>query len=167
MRDGGTYNGRVLHPNFVSNKTKEDRINRIKYTMKEDLNPPQKLNGPLGLAMSKTEAYHALNDEEQVATVEAGMELLRTNCPEEFYKYGDAVERRLTKRFGGFSKKDYDLSQFRGISEGRSPTLDLSKPVVLYGKTGKAKTDFAMAQGKCPLLVDEIDKLKEITRVRP
>jgi hypothetical protein len=34
---------------------------------------------------------------------------------------------------------------------------------VLWGKSGKAKTDFAMAQGKYPLLVDEIDKLKEIS----
>ena len=61
----GTYQSRTLHPNFVANKTKEDRINRIKYTMKEDPSPLQKLNGPLGLAMSKTEMYHALNDEEQ------------------------------------------------------------------------------------------------------
>jgi len=62
-----------------------------------------------------------------------------------------------------FAKKDYDLAQFRGIREDRSPHLDLSKPVVLWGKSGKAKTDFAMAQGKYPLLVDEIDKLKEIS----
>jgi hypothetical protein len=97
MLADGTYNSRRLHPNFVANKTKEDRINRIKYTMKEDPKPLQKLNGPLGLAMSKTEMYHALNDEKQVASVEEGMELVRENCPEEYYKYGDAIERRLLK----------------------------------------------------------------------
>ena len=52
---------------------------------------------------------------------------------------------------------------FRGIRNGESNKLDLSKPVVLYGKSGKAKTDFAMAQFKCPLLIDEPDKIKEIT----
>ena len=105
MLADGTYQSRTLHPNFVANKTKEDRINRIKYTMKEDPNPLQKLNGPLGLAMSKTEMYHALNDEEQVASVDQGMELVRENCPEEYYKYGDAIERRLVKRFGGFCEE--------------------------------------------------------------
>ena len=158
MRSDGTYQSRVLHPNFVANKTKEDRINRVKYTMKEDPNPLQKLNGPLGLAMSKAEMYHALNN---VTSKEEGMTLVKENCPEEYFKHGDAIERRLDKLFGGFVAVDHDLSTFRGIQEGESPKLDLSKPVVLWGKSGKAKTDFAMAQGKYPLLVDEIDKMKE------
>ena len=113
--------------------------------------------------MSKAETYHALNDRTQVASVNEGMELLRTNAPEEYFKFGDAVERRLTKIFGGAVEKEYDLSMFRGIRDGESNKLDLSKPVVLYGKSGKAKTDFAMAQGKYPLLIDEPDKIKEIT----
>ena len=52
MRSDGTYGGRVLHCNIDTNKTKQDRINRINYTMKEDPNPLQKLNGPIGTAMS-------------------------------------------------------------------------------------------------------------------
>ena len=110
LRSDGTYGGRVLHPLIDTNKTKQDRINRINYTMKEDPNPLQKLNGPLGTAMSKAETYHALNDRTQVASVNEGMELLRTHAPEEYFKFGDAVERRLTKIFGGAVEKEYDLS---------------------------------------------------------
>jgi len=130
--------------------------------MKEDPTPLQKLNGPLGTAMSKSEVYHALNDREQVSCVREGMELLRKQAPEEYYKYGDAVERRLVKVLGAPVEKEYDLTEFRGIHEGESAKLDLSKPIVLWGDSGKAKTDFALAQASRPLLIDEPEKLKEI-----
>ena len=113
--------------------------------------------------MSKVEVYHALNDREQVRSVAEGMQLVKANAPEEYYKFGDAIQRRLEKDLGGPVEKEYNLAKFRGIREGESAKLDLSKPVVLYGKSGKAKTDFAMAQGKCPLLIDEPDRIKEIT----
>jgi len=73
--------------------------------------------------MSKTEMYHALND---VSSKEEGMALVKENCPEEYFKYGDAIERRLDKLFGGFVEKDYDLAEFRGIREGKSPRLWIS-----------------------------------------
>ena len=163
MLGDGTYGSRNLPCNIGINRTKQDRLNRINYTMKEDPNPLQKLNGPLGTAMSKVEVYHALNDRQQVRCVAEGMQLVKANAPEEYYKFGDAIQRRLEKDLGGPVEKEYTLAKFRGIRAGESAKLDLSKPVVLYGKSGKAKTDFAMAQGKCPLLIDEPDKIKEIT----
>ena len=50
MLGNGTYSSRSLHCTIMSCKTKQDRINRINYTMKEDTNPLQKLNGPLWVA---------------------------------------------------------------------------------------------------------------------
>ena len=82
--------------------------------MKEDPNPLQKLNGPLGTAMSKMEVYHALNDREQVTSKEGGMELVRMNAPEEYFKYGDAIERRLDKLFGGAIGRPVRLPDIRG-----------------------------------------------------
>eukprot|EP00966_Prymnesium_polylepis_P084766 1962277-Prymnesium_polylepis.1 len=82
---------------------------------------------------------------------------------EEYYKFGDAIQRRLEKDLGGTVEKEYDIAKFRGIRPNESVKLDLSKPVVLYGKSGKAKTYFAMAQGRRPLLIDDPDKTKEIT----
>ena len=81
----------------MSCKTKQDRINRINYTMKEDTNPLQKLNGPLGGAMSRQETYHELNrmvDEGE--SIQECMAMVRSNQPEEYFKFGDRIEARLT-----------------------------------------------------------------------
>ena len=97
----------------------------------------------------------------------SGMELVRTHCPEEYYTKRDAIERRLEKDHGAPPEKEYDSSKYRGIKEGDSPKLDLRKAVVLYGKSGKAKTDFALSQGKNPLLVNTWEDLKKIVRSGP
>ena len=119
MRSDGTYGSRNLHCNIDTNKTKEDRINRINYTMKEDQNPLQKLNGPLGGAMSKQETYHELNKMvDEGKSVDDCMQHVLENQPEEFFKFGDAIERRLVKLIGVSHSKQFKLSHYRGIKDG-------------------------------------------------
>ena len=166
MLGDGTYGSRRLHCTIMSCKTKQDRINRINYTMKEDTNPLQKLNGPLGGAMSRQETYHELNrmvDEGE--SIQECMAMVRSNQPEEYFKFGDRIEARLTALArSGSDEKEYSLKQYRGITDGESAKLDLSKSVILWGASGKGKTDFAMAQGKHPLLVQTWCDLKKIKK---
>ena len=126
MLGDGTYGSRNLHCTIMSCKTKQDRINRIQYTMKEDPNPLQKLNGPLGGAMSKQETFHELNKlVGEGASVEECMAMVRENQPEEYFKFGDRIEARLEKMLKqGSDAKQFDLTQYRGISDGESPKLD-------------------------------------------
>ena len=166
MLGDGTYGSRNLHCTIMSCKTKQDRINRIQYTMKEDPNPLQKLNGPLGGAMSKQETFHELNKlVEEGASVDECMSMVRENQPEEYFKFGDRIEARLEKMLKqGSDAKQFSLTQYRGISDGASPRLDLSLAVILWGDSGKGKTDYAMAQGKHPLLIQTWCDLKKIKR---
>ena len=53
-------------------------------------------------------------------------------------------------------EKDYELADFE------RPALDLSKPVLLPGKAGMGKTQYAMAHGKYPLRIKTLDDLKKI-----
>ena len=136
MLGNGTYGSRRLHCTIMSCKTKQDRINRINYTMKEDFSPLQKLNGPLGGAMSRQETYHELN--RMIAggdSVEDCMAMVRENQPEEYFKFGDRIEARLTALTRtGCDEKEYSLKQYRGITDSESAKLDLSKSVILWGQ---------------------------------
>jgi hypothetical protein len=136
MLGDGTYGSRRLHCAIMSCKTKQDRINRINYTMKEDANPLQKLNGPLGGAMSKQETFHELNKMvAEGSTVDECMAMMRENQPEEFFKFGDRVEARLEKLLQrGGDDKQFTLAQYRGIGPHigigphESPRLVLTHP---------------------------------------
>jgi hypothetical protein len=99
------------------------------------------------------------------ATVDECMAMVRENQPEEYFKFGDRIETRLEKMLQrGGDDKQFTLTQYRGITADDSPRLDLSLSVILYGDSGKAKTDFAMAQGKHPLLVQTWCDLKKIKK---
>lgn len=55
-----------------------------------------------------------------------------------------------------FEEKLHDLSEFL------VPRLDLTLPVLLWGKGGTGKTEFALAHFEKPLLVRHIDALREL-----
>ena len=53
------------------------------------------------------------------------MAMVRENQPEEYFKFGDRIEARLEKMLKqGSDAKQFDLTQYHGISDGESPKLD-------------------------------------------
>ena len=102
---------------------------------------------------SRATTFAAIRD---APTIEAGMEILWRNDPEQAMKYGQVIETSLRKRMGGFDEKKYELGDFE------RPPLDLRKPV-LPGASGVGKAQFAKAHGKYPLVIRSIDQLKKIS----
>ena len=90
-------------------------------------------------------------------TVAEGMDILWKHEPEQALKYGPTIEVSLRRRIGGYDAKRFDLRDFD------RPPLDLSKAVLLPGRSGVGKTQFAKAHGDHPLVVRTMDRLKQIT----
>ncbi len=91
------------------------------------------------------------------SSVQEAMDVFWKKAPEQAFKYAHTMEKNFRQRLGGFSVKTYELSDFE------APPLDLSKPLVLAGKSGMGKTNFLKAHGKYPLVVKTLDGLRKIT----
>ena len=88
---------------------------------------------------------------------EAGMAALRRLAPQHFYLQGQKVLKNLQ-----YDHKFQLQPKFKLTDFNRAP-LDLAKPVVLHGGSDFGKTQFAIAHGHRPLLVRELEDLREMT----
>lgn len=147
--------GRLLHPQIqgIGNK-KIDRIRVIFYTQKDRhyIASPHLMNFDAEAAETAGWAI-AMNKAE---TVHDGMRTLQQRYPEQFYMHATRIEAGLIMRLGQSESPDYSLSDFN------LPRLDLRKAVVLQGESHIGKTQYALAHGTYPLLVSEMDDLKDI-----
>jgi len=90
-------------------------------------------------------------------TVREGMEIIKKRKARDYCLHGASIERHLKMaKTAKFSPK-YLLSDFNHVP------LDLSKSVLITGRSGTGKTQFALAHFKNPLLVSHVDKLKTLT----
>lgn len=92
-------------------------------------------------------------------TVEEAMSYMQEKRPRDVALYGHNLERNFQKRLkkNGFEHK-YTLENFK-----KEP-LTLEKSEVLIGPPGCGKTKFALAHFKNPLMVNHVDKLKQLGR---
>lgn len=149
------WNGRILHPEIqgIGHK-KKDRSNVIFYTQKDRdyIASPHLANFDAEAAETPAWAVTMNNAE----TVDDGMRLLQQRHPEQYYLHHERIEAGLMRRIGRTERPEFQLSDFN------VPPLDLTKAVVLQGAAHMGKTQFALAHGRYPMLVSEIDDLKEI-----
>lgn len=173
-------NNRVLHPEVQSVKnTPGDRQRVINYTQKEgkfiesllaplyepepdaDSDEEDGVQDGSDSESAGTEKdgaakwYNRLND---ASNAEEGMEILRMDFPLIYYTQGTRIQPMLERNYIESDASPYVLTDFN------VPQLDLSLPVVLHGKSCAGKTSFALAHGTSPLLIDEPDKLKKVTK---
>lgn len=147
--------GRTLHPHIQGvGPSKKDRTNVIYYTQKDKLYiaSPHLLNFDAEASATPGWAVDMNNSE----TVEMGMHTLMQRHPETFYLHSGRIEQALTMRIGMSERPRYTLAEFNVAQ------LDLTKAVVLQGASHVGKTQFALAHFEYPLLISEMDDLKDI-----
>eukprot|EP00966_Prymnesium_polylepis_P314615 7270056-Prymnesium_polylepis.1 len=70
----------------------------------------------------------------EAKSVKEGMANLLIDAPDKYFLYGDQIERNLRRKLtGGVEEKDRELWEFT------RPPIDLTLPVMLYGKSGVGK----------------------------
>lgn len=174
-------NSRVLHPEIQSvGRLPGDRQRVIEYDIKEgdyvgELRTPL-VGGPMDLQRVAGEGEDSDdvqgNDDEvppsppkpawahrlkQAASVRDGMQRLFEETPEIYFTAGGRIAPMLAQAVGSPDEKLVTLEDFR------RPALDLSRPVVLHGKTNTGKSEFAQAHFDAPLVVRTRDDLKRAT----
>jgi len=92
-------------------------------------------------------------------TREEAADILQIEFPRDYYMNGTRVLPMIDARFGDFVTPKYSLEQF----VRQALNLKENKVIVLYGKSGAGKTEFALAHFERPLLVSEMDDLKGLT----
>lgn len=86
-----------------------------------------------------------------------GMQRLFEETPEIYFTAGGRIVPMLAQAVGSPDEKLVTLEDFR------RPALDLSRPVVLHGRTNTGKSEFAQAHFDAPLVVRTRDDLKRAT----
>ena len=93
----------------------------------------------------------------QAASVRDGMQRLFEESPEIYFTQGSRVQSMLAQSIGSPDEKLFTLADFN------QPMLDLSRPVLLHGKTNTGKSEFAEAHFDSPVVVRTRDDLKRAT----
>lgn len=85
-----------------------------------------------------------------------GMEIVIKRKARDYCLHGESIERNLKKL------KTIKFCPKFLLGDFNRPPLDLSKSVLLTGRSGTGKTEFALAHFKNPLFVRHMDKLKQL-----
>ena len=93
----------------------------------------------------------------QASSVADGMKRLYEEAPAVYFMQGGRIQPMLAQSKGDANEKLFTLADFS------RPRLDLSKPVLLHGKTNTGKTEFAEAHFESPTIVRTRDDLKRAT----
>ena len=156
---------RVLHPQVQAvGGTEGDRQRVIRYGMKDKVYI-QSLTSPV-IAADENDDDDDESDDEQggwarmlnrAPTVRIGMQLLAEQYSTTYYLHGGRIAPMLQQRIGDGVATYFDLDDFDATP------LELTAPVVLHGKSGTGKTEFALAHFDHPLTIRRRDDLKRIT----
>ena len=90
-------------------------------------------------------------------TVEEAMAAVLRTAPHVYFLNYESIKRTMTKVIGTYHKSKYSLSDFN------EKPLPLDLPVVLAGKSGAGKTQFALAHFNHPLLMKHVEDLRKIS----
>lgn len=93
----------------------------------------------------------------QAADVRDGMQRLFEEAPAVYFTQGTRIQPMLEQAIGSPDEKLFSLADFR------RPALDLSRPVLLHGKTNTGKSEYAEAHFDTPTVVRTRDDLKRAT----
>jgi len=157
--------GRKLHPEIQQVKdTAGDRHRVIQYARKhgnyiEDLETNVK--------GGRREIPPWAKTLDAATTVRGGMKALADKHSDFYYLHGSRVLPMLQARVGTGDYRLYTLEDFTETIEGK-PREDVmgcltSEPIVIFGESNIAKTAFLEAYFKKPLVVSEMDDLKQIS----
>lgn len=93
----------------------------------------------------------------QASSVRDGMQRLAEEAPHVYFTMGTRIQPMLEQYVGNPDDQVFTLADFT------MPQLDLDIPVVLHGKSGTGKSEFAAAHFAHPLIVRTRDDLKHAT----
>lgn len=93
---------------------------------------------------------------------EDAFELVREEMPYEMLLHGESIKRNLNLLFPTIHEHKFGILDFEcpPLFEQVDPT---KISILIWGKSGFGKTQYALANFKNPLLVRHMDKLKELT----